>query len=153
MLSTLVLGLGNILLKDEGFGVYIAQLLASDLQSSDEIEILEGATSGISLAWELENRKKIIVVDAIDSQEPPGTLFCFNHSEINKFYSDIKISLHQLDFIQAMKYVDFLGIKHPDILFFCIQPADISPGLGLTTFLKNKVQVVVDLIKTELQIT
>jgi hydrogenase maturation protease len=151
MSSILVLGLGNILLRDEGFGVYVAQFLAADLQS-DEIEVIEGATSGISLAWELENRQKIIVVDAINSQEPPGTIFRFNHSEINRYYSGTNISLHQFDFVQAMKYVDFLNIEYPDILFFCVQPSDTSPGLGLTDFTKTKIRAVANMIKNELKI-
>jgi hydrogenase maturation protease len=151
MYTDLVLGLGNILLKDEGFGVYVAKALARHVFSSN-VEIMEGFTSGISLAWELENRKKIIVIDAINADKTPGTVFRFMHTEVKHYYTGTPMSLHQLDFIQTLEYAGFLGIKHPDILFFGIQPADISLGLELTAFVKDKVPVVTDLVKAELLI-
>jgi hydrogenase maturation protease len=149
MAPFLVLGLGNVLIGDEGFGVYVAQHLAKNYFFEDT-EIVEGATSGISLAWEIENRKRIIVIDAIKSNKKPGTLFRFNHSDVKNYYVEKALSMHQVDFISALKYAEFLNIELPEITFFAVQPEDLSLGMRLSETLGNKIFEVADLVKTEL---
>ena len=145
----LVLGLGNILMKDDGLGIYAIREL-SKYNFSEEIEFVEGATSGISLVWELEGREKIVVVDAIKTNAAPGTLFNFKFSEVERFYKEKLMSLHQVDFISALDYADFLNVNYPDISFWGIEPEEVSQEIGLSPVVQNRLPELTTKIRTSL---
>jgi len=145
----LILGLGNILLKDEGFGVHVMrELVKKDL--GDKVDIIEGATIGAGILGELEDRKKVIVIDAIKTSEPAGTLFKFGYKEIKNYYCDNAMSLHQLDFIKAIELAEFMGKEIPEITIYGVQPKEISLGMELTPEIKTKISETIKLITDSL---
>jgi hydrogenase maturation protease len=73
MLSTLVLGVGNILLSDEGVGVHVARRLQA-LHLPPRVEVIDGGTEGFELIRFFEGRERVIIVDCLMSHDPPGTI-------------------------------------------------------------------------------
>ena len=72
----LVLGIGNLILKDEGFGVHVVQKMA-DMPLQGDVEVMDGGTMGLDLLYSMEGRKKVIVIDVVNADGPPGTLYRF----------------------------------------------------------------------------
>lgn len=127
----LVLGVGNILLKDEGIGVKIVQRLESLYCFSSNVELMDGGTLGLRLLDPIANADYVIVVDAVQNGRPPGTLYRLPAEELGNRVS-FKNSLHQLDLVETLAYAEILG-NRPDAVVIGIEPADISPwGMELT---------------------
>ncbi len=74
--NILILGIGNILLKDEGIGVHVVNKL-KEMQLPPDVEVMDGGTLGIDLLYYIEGRKKVVVIDTVTAGEPPGTMYRF----------------------------------------------------------------------------
>jgi len=127
----LVLGVGNILLRDEGIGVKVVERLQSEYCFSPNVELMDGGTLGLRLLDPIANADYVIVVDAVQNAQPPGTLYRLPADELAKRVT-FKNSLHQLDLVETLAYAEILG-NRPDAVIIGIEPADISPwGTELT---------------------
>ncbi|MCK5188148.1 MAG: hydrogenase maturation protease, partial [Deltaproteobacteria bacterium] len=97
----LILGLGNILLGDEGVGVRIAQQLSSQ-SLPDEIEVIDGGTAGYELLNLLEGRDKVIIVDAVKTEDKPGSVYKMDLSVLQED-TTMQLSLHQFGLKNVFK--------------------------------------------------
>jgi len=122
----LVLGVGNTLLKDEGVGVHVARrLLTMDLP--DNVEVLEGGVLGLDLLDHLEEREKVVVVDAVDGGDEPGTIHRLTRADIEEGKTRCHMSLHEIDLPQVFATADMMGIKI-DPVIIGIEPKVIDIG-------------------------
>jgi hydrogenase maturation protease len=132
----LVLGVGNILLRDEGVGVRIVERLLADYTFSPNVEIMDGGTLGIRLLEHIASADYLIVVDALRNGQLPGTVYRMSAEELPRCIS-FKNSLHQTGLLETLAYAEMLG-KRPETIIIGVEPADISPwGLELTETLKS----------------
>ena len=118
----LVLGVGNILLRDEGIGVRIVEKLQQDYTFSPNVRLLDGGTLGLKLLEPITEADVLIVVDAIISGQPPGTLERLPLAELRSRIS-IKNSLHQLDLLETLAHAEFLE-SLPETTIIGIEPDD-----------------------------
>ena len=118
----LVLGVGNILLRDEGIGVRIVEKLQQDFTFSPNVRLLDGGTLGLRLLEPITDADVLIVVDAIISGQPPGTLERLPLADLRKRIS-IKNSLHQLDLLETLAHAEFLE-SLPETTIIGIEPED-----------------------------
>jgi hydrogenase maturation protease len=127
----LVLGVGNILLRDEGVGVKAVVKLQSEYDFSDNVQLMDGGTLGLSLLEPICQSDHVIVVDAVKYGHPPGTLYRFTAEDFQRTVK-YKNSLHQLDLVEALAFAEMLE-RCPTAVVVGIEPEDISPwGLELT---------------------
>jgi hydrogenase maturation protease len=119
-----VIGLGNILLRDEGVGVRVIETLRQHYTFTPPVTLVDGGTLGFALINEIEDCKTIIVVDAVKAGNEPGTIYRFTRNDIN-FLTPMAMSVHDIGFIEALDQWQLLGIK-PDIIFIGIEPEDMS---------------------------
>ncbi len=127
----LVLGVGNILLRDEGIGVRVIEKLQAEYTFSPNVELMDGGTLGLRLLDPISRADYLIVVDAVQNRGTPGTLYRLPVAELEKRVK-FKNSLHQLDLVEALAYSEILG-NRPDAIIIGVEPEDISPwGLELT---------------------
>ena len=127
----LVLGVGNILLHDEGVGVKAVVKLQSEYDFSDNVELMDGGTLGLSLLDPICQANHLIVVDAVKFGQPPGTLYRFTAEDFQRRVQ-YKNSLHQLDLVDTLAFAEVLE-KRPSAVIVGIEPEDISPwGMELT---------------------
>ncbi len=147
--SILVMGVGNVLLKDEGVGVHVVEHLRhAPIPLPQNIEIIDGGTMGMELMMYLEGREKAVVIDVIEAGVEPGTIFRFAHGDIREAKQK-KLSFHQLSFLDALKMAEFMGQQLPEIIFIAIQPKDITPGTELTPEIEAKIPTIIEMIKKE----
>jgi len=145
-----LLGVGNILLKDEGVGVRVIQELMDNYTFPTDIQLIDGGTLGPHLLNLIKGFEEIIVIDAIQGGEEPGTLYKFLLDQI-PFEVTTKLSTHQVGVLEVLSQVKLLG-EQPRVTFIGIEPQDISPwGMESTPFVKDKIPALIEIIFSELE--
>jgi hydrogenase maturation protease len=127
----LVVGLGNILLQDEGAGVHLVKGLAERFELPSEVEVLDGGTSGMELIHTIANRDALIVCDAVRSDRPPGTVMRIKGEELPAFYP-ARLSPHQLGLSDMLATLTLLGQVPPTVTLIGIVPRDLELGTELS---------------------
>jgi hydrogenase maturation protease len=145
----LILGIGNILLKDEGIGVHVVNIL-KDMPLPVDVEVMDGGTMGIDLLFYIEGRKKVIVVDTVKAGEPPGTMYRFTDKDLS-FKKDFLRTAHGIDFSDVVKTAQRLGTKPEEIVFIGIEPADMNEGLELSALIAQRIPPIIELVMKELK--
>jgi hydrogenase maturation protease len=147
----LILGIGNILLRDEGIGVHVANKL-KDMSLPPEVEVMDGGTMGIDLLFYIEGRKKVIVVDTVKAGESPGTMFRFTDKEL-ALKKDFLRTAHGIDFSDVVRTAGQLGTKPDEIVFIGIEPEDMEEGLELSPLIQKRIPNLIELVMKELDAT
>ena len=113
MKPVLILGLGNLLRTDDGAGVHAVNLLIESEKLPDDVEVIDAGASGTDLPALLAGRKKVIIIDALQADAEPGSIFKFPASHLSAS-GENKWSLHEAGIVTALKAVEILGEK-PDV--------------------------------------
>ncbi len=147
--SVIVLGLGNILLRDEGVGVRVIERMQRDYVFPENVTLFDGATAGLDLMPVIEGYDEIIIVDTVRTGEPPGSLFRFSLADVEKKVP-YKTSLHQIGVIEMFAIAEAMGKKH-DAVIIGVEPLDMSSwGLELTPAIEAKLPEIIGLVLKEL---
>ncbi|HWR67793.1 MAG TPA: HyaD/HybD family hydrogenase maturation endopeptidase [Desulfomonilia bacterium] len=115
-----VLGLGNILLKDEGFGVHFIRWFMERHRFHDDIRILDGGTLGYRLLDIVTGSSRLIVVDVIKLDEQPGAVYRFTRDEMRLKMPD-PTTAHEVEFPDVLAMADLMD-ECPEVVFLCIVP-------------------------------
>ena len=149
-MNVAILGVGNILLKDEGIGVKVVKELENEYTFPPDITLIDGGTAGHHLVNMLSDFEVIIVVDAVQGGESPGTIYRFTLDQI-PFELKTHLSVHQIGVQEALNQVKLLG-KEQKVTFIGIEPQDISPwGMELTPVIEEKIPKLISLVLEELE--
>ncbi len=124
--SILVLGIGNLLWADEGFGVRCAEALAAEYALPSNVCVLDGGTQGLYLLPYLQEAQRLIVFDAIDYGLAPGTLRLVEDGEVPRFMGAKKMSLHQTGFQEVIAAAELTGRCPARMLLIGVQPAELD---------------------------
>jgi hydrogenase maturation protease len=142
----LVLGIGNLLLRDEGVGIHVVQELNSRYQFSENVSLVDGGTLGSRLIGVLSECDELIVVDAVKNAGAPGSLYRLEGADLN-LKTLTKNSLHEASFLETLLQCQMLGYQFNTVIIG-VEPEDISPWSDeLTATVKEKVP---DLIRAVL---
>jgi len=144
---TVVLGVGNILLTDEGVGVHAVEVLRADYQLPPELTLIDGGTSAMELLEDLEGLDLLIVLDAVRAGRPPATLIRLSGTQVPVFFR-ARLSPHQVGLAEVLATLDLLGHPPGETVVLGIEPVSLDTRLGLTepvaARLPELVQAVVD---------
>jgi len=148
--KTLVLGLGNILLSDEGVGVHIVRLLQERYEFPQEVDLMDGGTLGLDLLPYVEDAQRLLIVDAVQMDAPAGTVARLEGDEVMAIFRT-PISLHQMgvnDLLAAARLLD----RYPEqVVLWGIQPAVLDVGLELSPPVAAQVETLAQNVLAELQ--
>ena len=146
----LVLGVGNILLRDEGVGVRAIEHLQANYAFSPNVHLLDGGTLGIRLLEYITAVDHLIVVDAVRNGGAPGTLYRLLADQLTRCIS-FKNSLHQTGLLETLAYAEMLD-KRPSTVVVGIEPADIDPwGTELTESIQQGMAQLIEKILIEIE--
>jgi hydrogenase maturation protease len=145
----LVLGIGNILLRDEGVGVRVIEQMQK-MRLPNDVELIDGGTAGADLMDVLAEREKVIIIDAVQAECEPGTVLRFTADDLTQ-PDGVGMSLHELGLGEALKMTKQLGCAPEDVVVFGIKPGDISCGLELSEQISASVPRVVELVLEEIK--
>ena len=147
MADTLIVGIGNILLRDEGVGVRAIEAMR-EMELPPNVEILDGGTSGADLIDDIADRKKLIVIDAVDADCKPASILRFSHKDMLE-RAEGQISLHEFGLLETLTATEQLGCAPKTVVVFGIQPKDISTGLELSPEIAELLPKVIELALAE----
>jgi hydrogenase maturation protease len=108
-LTTLVLGIGNILWADEGFGIRVVEEMHRRFRLPDGAGLMDGGTQGLYLVQYVQAARRLLVFDAVDFGQPPGTLAVVRDADVPAFFGCRKLSLHQTGFQDVLATAALLG--------------------------------------------
>jgi len=142
--QVVVLGLGNILLEDEGIGVHVVRHLEQQYRFSPEIEIVDGGTSGLDLLPFFGTDKAILLIDAVNFDMQPGTVGVLEDDAILA-QLDPKLSLHHLGLSDLISISELTDRKPQKLTLLGIQPKSMeNMDLEMTETIKAVFNKVVD---------
>ena len=144
-MGRLVVGIGNVLLKDEGIGCHVVRALG-DVNLSD-VEIMDGGTSLDALQLP-ENADRLIIVDAVKGGGMPGEIYRFHIEDITLEQKPL-VSLHDMSLIDGLKLMR-LWHNIDEAVIIGVEPKDIDWGLELSPELQEKIPRIIDAILAEL---
>ncbi len=124
--SVLLLGIGNVLWADEGFGVRVAEAVQQSYEIPANVTVMDGGTQGIYLVQHVQAADILIVFDAIDYDLPPGTLKVIEGESVPKFLGAKKMSLHQTGFQEVLAMAEMLGDYPQHLLLIGVQPVELE---------------------------
>ncbi len=142
--NIMILGVGNVLLKDEGVGVHIATHL-KEFPLPDHIEVIEGGTDGFKLFHLILDTDRLIVVDCVKGDGEPASLYRFNIDEYTHFPDTYKTSVHQISIDEVVTLSGAVG-DSPETTFIGIEPAEISMSLELSPAIEEKIPRILELV-------
>lgn len=148
--KALVLGVGNILLKDEGLGVRAAMYFERNFSFGPEVACLDGGTSGLGLLSYIREYSHLIIVDAVSASGEPGSVIRIPGDKIQGFPSLKSSSAHQIGVKDLLAIARFEGLS-PDVVVIGIVPRDISAGLELTPEAQEALPRAAEAIREELE--
>jgi hydrogenase maturation protease len=146
--KTVVLGIGNVLLSDEGIGVHVANELMK-MEMPPGVSVVEGGTDGFSLLNIITDADRLIVVDAVKGGAEPGTIYRFNANEIQSVPSGFKTSVHQIGILEVIDLSALIG-KTPKTSVIGIEPKSFEMSLELSPEIRAKVPRIIELVFEEL---
>jgi hydrogenase maturation protease len=131
MLDTLVLGIGNILLQDEGLGVHALERLTKDYCVPSAIQLMDGGVMGLDLLPYLEGLSTLLVIDAVRTGQPPGTLIRLEGDAIPATLA-LKMSMHQAGLQELLATSQLQGTSPSKVILWGMEPANVDWGLDLS---------------------
>lgn len=147
---TLVLGVGNVLLRDEGFGIRVIEKLQKWYDVPDAVTIVDGGVLGVHLMGVIAGADHLVVVDIIRNHGRPGDLYRLAGDAIPGRIR-AKNSLHQIDFLEALTLCQALD-KVPETVILGAEPEDMETlTIGLTPTLEASVDPVIEMVLAELE--
>lgn len=144
----MILGVGNLLLQDEGVGVQVIKALEGQ-PLPEGVELLDGGTIGVDLLAYISEVKQIIVIDAVKGGGEPGAIYRLTPQILGQF-KEKALSLHQVGFLEVLDLSGQLG-NRPEAIIYGVEPQVIDWGMELTEPVQAAVPRVVELVLEEVE--
>ncbi|WP_244147301.1 HyaD/HybD family hydrogenase maturation endopeptidase [Desulfonatronovibrio hydrogenovorans] len=151
MKKILVLGVGNILLGDEGVGVRVVEKLESEFEFSDNVRVMDGGTLGIRLMDYIMECDYLVVVDAVLNKMPPGTVYRLIGDDLRKSMA-FKDSMHQADLVETLTHCELIGSR-PECVIIGVEPKEFAPwSEKLTPEVQVKIDELTEMVLSEVEL-
>ncbi len=124
-----ILGLGNTLLRDEGFGVHFLEEINQKYHFPENVKLIDGGTLGYGLLDTVSSCDKLLVVDIIKSEDRPGTLYRFTQAEM-ELRLPTPTSAHEVEFFDVLSKAEMMAAL-PETIFLCIAPQDYGGEMDM----------------------
>ena len=131
-MRTYVLGLGNVLMGDDGFGPYVARLFDAEYEVGAEAEVIDVGTPGLDLMPWLADTPNVIIVDTVRASEPPGTLKLYDKADIVRHAPVSRVGPHDPGLKEALLTLEFAGRAPEIVTLVGVVPARVATGTTLS---------------------
>ena len=128
-----ILGIGNLLWADEGFGVRAVEALHAGWQWPAEVELVDGGTQGLALLPIVQAASHLLILDAIDAGLAPGELAVFADDAVPAYLTAKKMSLHQTGFAEVLALAELSGQSPGRLALVGVQPVELEDYGGSLT--------------------
>ncbi len=149
-MNILVLGIGNVLLSDEGIGVRAIDELQKHYRFSEDVELLDGGTSGIELLPYIQHRDYLVIIDAIKSGHAPGTILRVEGDDVPARFRT-RISPHQIGLSDLLATAEISGNMPKNLVLFGIEPKSMELNLELSQEVQDGLDRLLEVVIEELR--
>lgn len=144
-----ILGVGNILLRDEGVGVRVIEELKKNYIFPENVRVVDGGTQGLWLLSTIQESDHLIIVDAVLGGGTPGSFYRLERADLPKGLR-VKQSAHDSDLMEALNLCSLVEKEPKTVVVIGIEPFDISPfGLELSPEIDNKIDDIMGMVIAE----
>lgn len=144
--DTLILGIGNVLYADEGFGVRAVERLNAHYRFGDDVRVMDGGTQGIFLLPWVRSARRLLIFDAIDFGLEPATLKLITGDDVPRYMGAKKVSMHQAGFQEVLSSAQLSGEFPSELALIGVQPQLLDDyGGSLTAAVKAQIEPAVEL--------
>lgn len=140
---TLVIGLGNPLMGDDGVGLAVLEQLRLGWEVPPEVELVDGGTWGMNLLPLIEGCDRVLLLDAIRTGRAPGTVVALSGDAVPRGF-DHKLSPHQIDLREVLGLAMLRGTLPPELAAIGVEPASVAMGITLSPEADAAIPLVVD---------
>jgi len=148
--GVLVLGLGNVLLGDDGIGAAAVDRLERDYCIPAEVRLVEGGTLGLSLLDEIAQARHLVLVDAVATDDPPGTLVRLDGGDVMDAVRE-RLSVHQVGVADLLNAARLIGCYPASVVLLGLVPGSIGLGVGRTRAVGAALDTLVSAVVREVQ--
>jgi len=150
--NVLLLGIGNVLWADEGFGVRVVEHLQKHYRFPAQVRVLDGGTQGVYLIDYVQSADVLVIFDAVDYGLPPASLKLIKNNDVPSFLGAKKMSLHQTGFQEVLAMAQMLGRCPEQLLLIGVQPMELDDyGGSLRSEVKAQIQPAIEAALAYLQ--
>lgn len=140
--TIIVLGIGNVLWADEGFGVRCAEILQQRYEFASNVQLIDGGTQGLYLIQHVQCADYLLIFDAIDYGLAPGEMKVVEGEDVPKYLGAKKMSLHQTGFQEVLALAHLTGRYPEEVVLIGCQPEEIEDyGGSLRPLLKAAIEL------------
>jgi hydrogenase maturation protease len=144
-----ILGLGNILMRDEGFGVHFVRWIGNRWRFPETVELVEGGVMAYALLGPVCDCEHLIVIDVLKTDDVPGSVYRFTLAEIEPKLPP-PTSAHEVQFLDVLCKAEMLD-EAPEVIFLCVVPENMQDmDMEMSPLMLEKFPVVEDLLMKEL---
>ncbi|MAC82532.1 MAG: Ni/Fe hydrogenase [Arcobacter sp.] len=137
MKKNIIIGVGNMLFKDEGVGIYASEFLKQNYSFEGDIEIIDGGTLGFKLMTYFQEYENVIILDTVSIEDKPGEIYRLP-SEVLLGLGSYRKTAHEVEIVEMLEIVSALN-SHANVTILGIVPEDImSVGIGLTKIMEDR---------------
>ncbi|MES9853213.1 MAG: HyaD/HybD family hydrogenase maturation endopeptidase [Candidatus Thiodiazotropha sp. L084R] len=147
--KVLVIGMGNVLMQDEGIGVRAVEELEQCYRVPEGVEVVDGGTTGMELFEPMRDARCLIIADAVNTGAPQGSLVRIANEEIPAFFQT-KISNHQLGVSDLLALLSLKGETPEQVTIIGMVPHSLENQLGLTPEAERGLKDMVQMLVNEL---
>jgi len=144
-----VLGVGNLLLSDEGIGVHVVNKLM-EMALPPEVEVTEGGIDGLGLMNVVVRADRLIVIDAVKGGGPPGSIYRFGIEDLTTAPHVYKMSVHEIGILEVIRLSGLVG-QTPKTTVIGVEPKSLEMGMELSPEIQAKVPRIIELVLDELK--
>lgn len=141
-----ILGIGNMLLRDEGFGVHTVQYLENNYNFPDRVEIQDVGTAGIYMSPYLEECDPIFVIDVVDIEGEPGSFHFYTLADVKAGNFQTRMSPHQLGLLEILEICKLRDAAPETVDFYTIIPHELVESVELSDVAAARVVEVAEMI-------
>lgn len=149
-MSILVLGVGNVLLTDEGIGVRTVETLLEEYRFPENVDVVDGGTAGMELVEIISNKEHVILIDAVNTGAPAGTVVTLIDEEVPALFRS-RISPHQLGISDLLGVMALTGETPKHFTLFGVVPFSMDTGVELSAQMQPLKNILVENVVNKLE--
>jgi hydrogenase maturation protease len=135
-----ILGVGNLIVGDEGFGVHVVHYLEKHYEFPDNVIIKDGGTAGIYMSPFLEECDPVLVIDVVDIEAEPGSMHYYSNEDVKAGKISTRMSPHQLGLLEVMEICKLRDAAPETVEFYCVVPKTLETSTELSDVVAPRVE-------------
>ncbi len=141
-----ILGIGNLIVGDEGFGVHAVRYLEENYEFPDSVLIIDGGTAGIYMSPFLEECDPVLVIDVVDIDAEPGSMHYYSNEDVKAGKISTRMSPHQLGLLEILEICKLRDAAPETLEFYCVVPKDLITSTELSDVVAPRVKEICEIV-------